>query len=627
MLLQSHTQESKMAEYRKQQATLETSQANDISKNKTEESMKTTADAPKSAPKLQESFFEKSNETANIPFITQKPEEQLFKIKNDFIEVTFSNYGGAIKNVEFIGKDPHGKLQYRADLETETPYIFNKYASMPALAISWVAQDEAIDLKAFDPIYQLGTKTDNTIQFILKTSQGMEIRREYIIAKNNDNTDPYIIKHSTRFANPTQTAYDLKKIYLNTGTLPITEGDNYKMHLNFGYFDTVKDDVNFVKVSEFLDKSGIFVSSQAKKFVQIESQNNSISWGAVKNQFFTGVITPEENASGIFVKGFEVDEKDSYGAKKLCMTGNLEFNLGDLAPGTNKDLNVQYFVGPKEYTRLADLGKNQDLVMQFGVPPFHWGPFIFISQKLLVGMKWMHSGLIHVSENWAWGFTIILFTILIKGSLWPLTAIQVKSSKKMQLIQEPMKALKEKFKDNPQKQQQEMMKLFKEHNVNPAAGCIPMLIQIPIFIGLFGMLRTASELRFASFLWVKDLSVADSLSWLPEIPQYIPYFNGPIHILPLLMGISMYYQMKMMPTPTTDNIQIKVIKFMPLIFFLFSWKFPAGLVIYWTTNNLLTILQTRLTKGTSTPAIVQNISDKQSPLISKGRKTIKAHKK
>ena len=130
------------------------------------------------------------------------------------------------------------------------------------------------------------------------------------------------------------------------------------------------------------------------------------------------------------------------------------------------------------------------------------------------------------------------------------------------------------------------MKLFKECHINPASGCLPMLIQIPIFIGLYYMLRSASEIRFQPFLWVKDLSVPDTVGYLGSIP---------INIMPLLMGVTMVLQMKITPMPSTDGSQQKILMLMPFIFLFFCYNFPSALVLYWTVQNLFTIFQNKLT--------------------------------
>ncbi|MEM8868681.1 MAG: membrane protein insertase YidC, partial [Verrucomicrobiota bacterium] len=212
-----------------------------------------------------------------------------------------------------------------------------------------------------------------------------------------------------------------------------------------------------------------------------------------------------------------------------------------------------------------------------------FGPLSFISKLLLSFMYAIHA----LVQNW--GVSIVIMTICIKLLFWPLTAKASQSQKRMASIQGPMAELKEKYKDNPQKMQQETLKLFKEHRVNPVAGCLPMLIQMPIFLGLFYMLRSASELRHEPFLWVSDLSQPDTLT---EIAGF------PINILPLFMGVTMYFQMRMMPvSPTADPAQQKIFKLLPFVFLIFLYNFSSGLVLYWTVQNLLTILQQKITNS------------------------------
>ena len=235
------------------------------------------------------------------------------------------------------------------------------------------------------------------------------------------------------------------------------------------------------------------------------------------------------------------------------------------------------------------MGLGQDKVMQLAPDFFIVRTFAAISKMLLSFMLLINS---FVSN---WGVTIILMTVSIKIIFWPLTAIQVRSAKRMGKLREPLKAIQEKYKDDRQKAQMETLKLFKAHRVNPAAGCLPIFIQMPIFLSLFYTLRTASELRFAEFLWVQNLSAPDTISWLPDLPTWIPFFGGPIHILPVLMAVTMFVQMRSTPTPTTDNMQRQILQMMPFIFLLFCYRFPAGLTLYWTCQNLLTILQQWLT--------------------------------
>ena len=219
--------------------------------------------------------------------------------------------------------------------------------------------------------------------------------------------------------------------------------------------------------------------------------------------------------------------------------------------------------------------------MQFGV--FWWisEPFSWILNKLF-------------SLLGSYGLAIVILTILVKLILWPLTAQATRSQKKMQSLQEPMSKLREKHKGNSQKLNQEMMKFYKEHKVNPFAGCWPILIQIPIFLGMFWMLRSAAELYGQSFLWANDLSEQDHVGQVQGFS---------LNVLPILMVVTQWLQMKLNPMQMgpelsdAQRINAKMMRFMPFMFLIFLYFFSSALVLYWTVQNLMTILQTLVTKN------------------------------
>ena len=340
--------------------------------------------------------------------------------------------------------------------------------------------------------------------------------------------------------------------------------------LNVGYFDG--EDAEFIPIKKLTGGKG-FLGIGASDPKDVIAETARIEWSSVKNQFFASVLSSGTIASDVFVYPVEAPSDVDNQPGRLGISGSVGYEIGTLAAGESKSLDFQYFVGPKEFKRLQAMGNEQDLVMQFG--------FLgFFSKLLLAFMYLIHS----VVPSWGW--SIVIMTICIKLLFWPLTAKASRSQKRMASIQGPMAELKEKHKDNPQKMQQETLKLFKEHQVNPVAGCLPMLIQMPIFLGLFYMLRTASELRFESFLWVSDLSLPDTQFELSGFP---------INILPMIMGVTMFLQMSMMPvSPTADPMQQKIFKFLPFIFLIFLYNFASGLVLYWTVQNILTIIQQKI---------------------------------
>lgn len=253
--------------------------------------------------------------------------------------------------------------------------------------------------------------------------------------------------------------------------------------------------------------------------------------------------------------------------KKGQTVENSTFVLGytsallEIPPGRQATLGGTFYVGPKDQARLAEISEGLDLTVDYG---FLW----FIAQPLFTALTWIHS----LVNNW--GFAIILLTIGVKTLLYPLSAASFKSMAKMRKLQPEMARLKERYGEDRQKFSQAMMDLYKKEGANPLGGCLPILLQMPVFLALYWTLMESVELRHAPFiLWIDDLSVMD------------PWF-----VLPILMGISMYLTQMMQPEPP-DPIQAKVFKFMPIMFtFLFLW-FPSGLVLYWLINNILSVLQ------------------------------------
>ncbi|WOG28079.1 membrane protein insertase YidC [Endozoicomonas sp. 8E] len=230
-------------------------------------------------------------------------------------------------------------------------------------------------------------------------------------------------------------------------------------------------------------------------------------------------------------------------------------------PGEKAITGATLYAGPKDQPALKNLADGLQLTMDFGML---W----FLAQPLFKLLQFIHS----LVGNWGWA--IILLTVCVKAVFYPLNQASFRSMAKMRKLGPKMQELKERFGDDRQKMSQAMMEMYKKEKVNPMGGCLPILVQMPVFIALYWVLQEAVELRQAPWLgWIKDLSQMD------------PYF-----ILPLIMGASMFVQQMLNPTPP-DPVQAKVMKLMPLIFTVFFLWFPAGLVLYWVTNNILSIIQ------------------------------------
>ncbi|MDE1463747.1 membrane protein insertase YidC [Spartinivicinus poritis] len=232
-----------------------------------------------------------------------------------------------------------------------------------------------------------------------------------------------------------------------------------------------------------------------------------------------------------------------------------------LAAGEKGEISATLYIGPKDQKRLAELADGLELTIDYGVL---W----FVAQPLFWLLTFIHS----LIPNWGW--SIILLTVLVKAAFYPLSAASYRSMANMRRLSPKLQEMRERFGDDRQKMSQAMMEMYKKEKINPLGGCLPILVQMPVFIALYWVLLESVELRQAPWLgWITDLSVKD------------PYF-----ILPLIMGASMFVQQLLNPTPP-DPMQAKVMKMMPIIFTVFFLFFPAGLVLYWVVNNLLSIAQ------------------------------------
>jgi YidC/Oxa1 family membrane protein insertase len=241
--------------------------------------------------------------------------------------------------------------------------------------------------------------------------------------------------------------------------------------------------------------------------------------------------------------------------------GRTLISAGPIAPGASATLDVPLYAGPQEQNRLKTVAPGFDLVVDYGWLTIIAWPLFWLLEKF-------HA----LSGNW--GVAIILLTVTIKLVFFPLSATSYKSMAKMKLITPRMTKIRQMYENDRAKMNQAMMELYKTEKINPLGGCFPILVQIPVFISLYWVLLAAIELRHAPFvLWIHDLSAQD-----------------PYYVLPILMTVSMVLQTKMNPVPP-DPVQAKVMQFMPFVFSVFFFFFPAGLVLYWLVNNILSILQ------------------------------------
>ena len=524
---------------------------------------------------------------------TKVAPETLYYLENDLIEVVFTNHGGGIKKVAMKA--------YEADKDSDFPYLFNHYGGQPMLGV-------LVDQSGYGSSFVKTYQSDREIHFERLQSNGLLVRKKFWINTNPEEEELYSIRHAVDFVNTTSGAILLSGYRLHLGRLePALLGGGTFLggFLNVGYF--ADGDEEFIASSKFIRSEGFLGFGGNRNPPPYLTENSRFSWVSLKNQFFTAILTPDGQGIGVTVTPRTLDIRNDKGEPVVALEGDAHFELSGLGPNERESRGMEFYVGPKEIFRLQKMDRDQEKVMQFG-----W--FGAISKILLLGMKVIHQYIPN------WGAAIILITIALKILFWPLTQISARSAKKMQKIQGPMKEMQERYKDDPKRRNEEMMKLYRKHKVNPLGGCLPMLIQIPIFIGFFYMLRTSSELRFAEFLWIADLSQPEKLfSWGIHLPLMGQYFN----LLPILMGVTMYYQMRMTPTAASAQQQA-IFKFMPVMMVVMLYNFSSGLCLYWTVQNLMTILQQTLTNRRKDPEeIAQEVKEKSgavrkdNPLIRK----------
>jgi len=297
-------------------------------------------------------------------------------------------------------------------------------------------------------------------------------------------------------------------------------------------------------------------------------------WVAYQDNFFIQAIIPLTQGNYQIIPSIVNDETQHNQITRLVFLTD-KF---DLDPNESSSFKLRLYNGPKEINTLQEAGHNLSAAVDYG-----W--FTFLAKPLLVGLKWFYS----FTHNY--GIAIILLTIIIKIVFWPLTQKSYTSMQKMKKIQPKIQQIREKYKDDKEKLNQELMQVYKTYKVNPMGGCLPMALQIPVFFALYRMLNSAVELRHQPFaLWIHDLTAPDrlNLGFSIDLPM-IGHLDG-LPVLTILMGATMFLQQKMTPS-SGDPRQEKIMLIMPVMFTFFFINFPAGLVLYWFVNNILSIAQ------------------------------------
>ena len=511
-------------------------------------------------------------------------------LENGFVKVTFTSRGGAIEKVEL--------LKQFADTERKAKVVFNDNNQDSALALG---VRNTLTNKV-EPVYSDFTATVDekarAVTFTGKLPDGTRVIRQFSLnLGEKEGEEPYAIRFSTKVVPPTP-GVAASRVWHATGCWGFTTGDTANQYISVLAHDG--DDLTRVGTDVFKDSSGFFGLGAHKAEVEhpAAAVGKPYQWVSSGNQFFASIIHVDAASRGTRAEllARPVDfAKDTHGIQAFAYWDSPV--AGDASITTEGN----FFVGPKEYARVSALADGQVAVLQFS-KILGFISFGAICKLLLACLGGVHA-LLTWTGGWSWGWAIVILTVLIKVITWPLTAAQQRSALKMQQFAGPMKDLREKYKDNSEKLNKEMMKLYQEHKINPFAGCLPILIQIPVFFGLYTAFQTTVELRLESFLWIHDLAAPDTVF-------HIGSFG--VNILPVLMGVTMWISMKMTPNPSADDTQKTIMYTMALVFPVICYSLPAALPLYMTVQNILTILQAKLTKNPTAEVVVVEARPKKA---------------
>ncbi|MBQ9406001.1 MAG: membrane protein insertase YidC [Desulfovibrio sp.] len=370
---------------------------------------------------------------------------------------------------------------------------------------------------------------------------GLRVRRELTFSATS-----YLISEKIRIVNASDQVRSVRVGYTVASDADNAGDSRYDaMRIAWDKDGSLEDETSV----ETLEKSGVQV-------------NGKIFWGGAMSTYFLAAVLPG-GSENVTLKGRV--QQNVYRAA-------LEEAESSLAPGQEREFAVSYWLGPKDRQQLAVV--SEQLVKSIDLGMFH---------LIAKGLLWLLQFFYSYVHNW--GLAIILLTLLIKALFWPLTAKSYASMEKMKKLQPHMVKLREKYGKDKETMNKEVMALYKTYGVNPASGCVPILIQMPVFFGLYQALLTAIELRHAPFI---SYLPGTDLLWLADLSSRDPYY-----ITPIIMGLTMFLQQKMSP-PATDPTQQKIMMFLPIVFTVLFLGFPSGLVVYWLVNNVLSIAQQRL---------------------------------
>jgi YidC/Oxa1 family membrane protein insertase len=509
-------------------------------------------------------------------------EEEIIVLENQKITFTLSNIGGGVKFADFKKEFEVGSksILVRANRFGTGPVggLAGPDQSLENVPYAYKAEDSIAGKKAV---------------FIAKLPSGLIAKKTFSLNEGKEAGADYLLSYDLQVENATAAPVNLSQWSVFMGEASPTY--QAEVSQQTGFFWHEDGTMHFKDSSSF--SGGMFSTAKPS---QSSGSEMPVAYAGVTNQFFATVVRPLDPAvTQVWAKPSQVTLPGGDKTVTSVRSG-IALPPVTLSPGERRTLSYRIFIGPKHNNMLRKMDKHWGTgwgeVMQYG-----W--FSIVSRTLNLILNTYHNLLDGVAKNWSWGLAIIFLTITVRAAIWPLHAKSAHTMKRMAKLQPEIAKLKEKYPDDPNKLNTEMMGLYKKFGINPLGGCLPMLIQIPIFFGFYRMLQYAVELRGQGFLWVNDLSQPDTLTSLGGIP---------INLLPIVMAITSYLQIRMTPM-TGDKMQQTIMKLMPFMFFFFCYNFASALALYWTTQNIFSIGQTWLMNKVPEPELkARPVSNKKS---------------
>ncbi len=473
------------------------------------------------------------------PAPTQQASAKTITVTTDVLTLSIDAVGGDVVHADLN--------QYSAELDSSDSFVLLKNEpGHQFIAQSGLVGPQGIDLSSSNrPHYAVSADS-----FVLADGQD-ELRIPMTYSANGlEYTKTFIVKRGSY-------ALDVEYNVVNNSGTNATFGMYAHLRQN------LMDDGGSITMPTYRGGAYSTEETRYKKYSFDDMQDRNLSlplpdgqgWAAMIQHYFASAWIPR-NEAGTNLYTRVIGSLGDIGVRMPNKT---------IANGDSAQFTATLWVGPKLQDQMSEVAPNLDLVVDYG---WLW----FIAKPLHMLLSFIQS---FVGN---WGVAIICLTFIVRGAMYPLTKAQYTSMAKMRMLQPKLQAMRERIGDDRQRMSQEMMELYKKEKVNPLGGCLPLVLQMPIFIALYWALMESVELRHSPFFgWIHDLSAQD-----------------PYYILPLLMGASMFLIQKMSPTTVTDPMQQKIMTFMPVMFTFFFLFFPSGLVLYWLVSNIVTLIQQSL---------------------------------